>query len=86
MQELKGKIKFLVNKLEGRQEESRQFSNLSSEGLVHSKMLQSNASIDSHRLAPNASVASQPPTRRNTSALKTTEKMARSFMPLAERN
>ena len=68
------------------QEESRQYSNLSSEGLVHTKMLQSNSSIDSHRFTPNSSVSSQPPTRRNTSGIKNADKMAKSFVPLAERN
>lgn len=69
------------------QEDSKQYSNLSNEGLVQNKMLQSNSSIDSYRFTPNSSVSSQPPTRRNTSGIKTADpKMAKSFVPLAERN
>lgn len=62
--------------------------------MIQSKMVQSNASIDSFRFTPNSSVSSNkepvPSTRRNTSGVKASQvlaqKIGKGYGPLAERN
>jgi hypothetical protein len=66
VKELRNKVKFLINKLESMQE------NRPNGEMVHSKMVLSNASVDSFRFA-NSAVSSKEPapsTRRNTSGMK----------------
>ena len=72
--ELRGKVKFLINKIECQQEEvvsKPSLGNISamSAEMVQSKMVQSSASIDSFRVTQGALPASTKEnlTRRNTS-------------------
>jgi hypothetical protein len=92
--ELRGKVKFLINKIESQEETVSKpslgaISAISSE-MIQSKMVQSSSSVDSFRLAPASLSCKDSLTRRNTSGVKTPSKYGGTYRqprnPLGDRN
>ena len=90
--ELKRKVKFLINKIESQEEtvSKPSLGALSSiSDMIQSKMVHSNTSTDSFQVAPASLTVKDNLTRRNTSGAKTPSKYSvthRGKHPLGDRN